>query len=208
MKLFLYSSYVISDEHNAALAGLVGKEPKDIKLAAITNSLDVYDDSDDWLVETLDSLRSQGAQVEVVDLRAWRDNRVGLREKLASKDVIWLCGGHTYYLRWILKDTGADEMIRELVEQGTVYAGWSAGAGMAGPTLQFFDFFDDPNDAPEAIYDGLGLTNIVVVPHTDLPDFAEGMKLINQQLQEAGYRTVPLTDAMALIIDGDEQQVI
>jgi dipeptidase E len=207
MKLFLYSAYVIADEHNAALARLVGKAPQDITMAAITNSLDVYDDND-WLGETLASLSRQGAQVEVVDLREWRGNRAGLREKLASKDVIWLCGGHTYYLRWILKDSGADEMIRELVRQGTVYAGWSAGAGMAGPTLRFFDYFDDPNDAPEAIYEGLGLTNVVVVPHTDLPDFAEGMKLINQQLQEAGYRTVPLTDAEAIMIDGDEETLL
>ena len=53
-------------------------------------------------------------------------------------------------------------MIRELVEQGTVYAGWSAGAGMASPTLRYFDLLDDTSEAPEVIWEGLGLTDVVV----------------------------------------------
>ena len=85
MKLFLYSSYVISTEHSVALSRLVGKEPKDITFAAIENAADVIADSKAWVDESRDSLKSQDSQVEVVDLRNWRDNRVGLREKLASK---------------------------------------------------------------------------------------------------------------------------
>jgi len=208
MKLFLYSSYVISTEHSVALSRLVGKEPKEITFAALDNAADVIPDSKAWVDESRDSLKSQGSQVEVVDLRNWRDNRVGLREKLASKDVIWLCGGHGFYLRWILRETGADDIIKELVKQGKVYAGWSAGAVVAGPTLQYFEIFDDPKDAPEVIWDGLGLTNVVVVPHIDLEEFAEGMKKINQQLKQAGHTTVPLGEAQALIINGEEQKVI
>jgi dipeptidase E len=208
MKLFLYSSYLLSSEHSTALAKLVGKESSEISFAAITNAADVFADSQEWIDESIDSLKRLGAQVEVVDLRNWRDNRMGLREELTSKDAMWLCGGHTYYLRWILKETGADEMIKELVQQGKVYVGWSAGAIMAGPTLQHFEIFDALQDAPEVIRDGLGLTNVVVIPHTDLPEFAEGMKSISQQFNQAGYSTVPLTEAQALIINGDEQKVI
>lgn len=99
-------------------------------------------------------------------------------------------------------------MIRELVEQGTVYAGWSAGAGMASPTLRYFDLLDDTSEAPEVIWEGLGLTDVVVVPHIDLDEFAEGMKEINHRLTEDGFATVPLTEAKALLIDGDTQQVL
>jgi dipeptidase E len=206
MKLFLYSSYLISAEHSTALSRLVGKAPKDITIAAIDNATDVIGDTE-WVAESRGSLAQQGSQVEVVDLRNWLDNHAGLREKLASKDVIWVCGGHGFYLRWILKATGADAIIKALVEQGTVYAGWSAGAVLAGPTLQYFDRFDDPKDAPEALWDGLALTTTVVLPHMDLGEFAEGMKQINQQLKQAGFTTAPLTEAQALIIDGDTQQV-
>jgi dipeptidase E len=191
-----------------ALCRLVNKAPEEITFAAIENSTDVIPDSETWVAQSRDALKSQGSQVEVVDLRNWQDNRVGLREKLASKDVIWLCGGHGFYLRWILKETGADDIIKELVKAGKVYAGWSAGAVVAGPTQKYFDLFDDPKDAPEVIWGGLNLTNLVVVPHIDLEDFAEGMKQINQQLKGAGYITVPLREDQALVIDGEEQKII
>ena len=45
MKLFLYSSYVISTEHSVALSWLAGKEPKEITFAAIDNAADVIPDS-------------------------------------------------------------------------------------------------------------------------------------------------------------------
>lgn len=205
MKLFLYSCYRIAPEHSTALNSLVGKDPNDITFAAIENSLDVIEGTDDWIEDSRNALIQHGGHVEPVDLREWRGNPAGLREKLASKDVIWLCGGHGFYLRWILKETGADTIIKELVEQGKVYAGWSAGAVLAGPTLRFFDLFDDPKDAPETLWDALGLTKTVIVPHTDLDEFAEGMVKINEQLLEAGFITQPLSDKQALLIDGDKQ---
>jgi dipeptidase E len=208
MKLFLYSSYLLSTEHRDALHRLVGKAPKDITFAAIENATDVEQDARDWISDSRNSIAIQDAQVEVIDLRQWRDNRTGLRAKLVSKDVIWVCGGNGFYLRWILKETGADEIIRDLVHNGTVYAGWSAGAIIAGPTLRYFDSIEDLTVTPEVFFDALNLTNIVVVPHIDVEEFAEGMKQINQQLRQAGFRTVPLMEAQALVAQENEQQVI
>ena len=61
---------------------------------------------------------------------------------------------------------------------------------------------------PQVYYDALHLTDIAVCPHMDLPEFADGMAQVEQQLRQAGMRTAPLTDAMALMIDGDEQQIL
>jgi dipeptidase E len=208
MKLFLYSSYLLSSEHSLALSRFVGKAPEDITIAAIENALDVEQDTEAWMNDTRASLQAHGAQVEVVDLRAWQNNRAGLREKLASKDVIWVCGGNTFYLRWILKQSGADTLIKELVRNGKVYAGWSAGAILAGPTLEYFDAVENVTAVPEVFFDALNLTNIVVIPHIDLEDFAEGMQKVHQQLKKTGFATVLLTEAQALVIDGDERSVI
>ncbi len=206
MKLLVYSSYLLSAAHSAALGRLVGKEPRDITIAAIANATDLIPAEERWWVaDSRDSLGQDGAQVEAIDLRNWRDDRDGLREKLASKDVIWLSGGHTYYLRWILRETGADAIIQSLVRGGTVLA---VVGVMTGPTLRGFERFDDPKEAPEVIWDGLGLTEAVVVPHMDLDEFGEGMREIERQLREAGYATVPLTEAQAFLVDGDVQEVI
>lgn len=207
MKLLLYSSYKLAPDHLDALMDLTGKAPQDITFAVISNAVDVYEQSD-WVQESVAALTVRGSQVQPVDLRKWKGNPHGLRDILAASDVIWVCGGHTYYLRWLMRETGADDVITELVRAGKVYAGWSAGACIAGPTLKYLEPFDDPKDAPEMIYEGLGLTDAVILPHVDMDDFAEGMERANQKLQREGYHTVPLREDQALLVDGDTQTLI
>ena len=126
MKLFLYSSYLMAPEHSLALSQLVGKAPASIRVAAIANATDVIPDAHAWVDESRESLKRHGAHVEPVDLRECRENPVGLRAHLARYDVLWLCGGHQFYLRWILRASGADDIITELVTHGMVYAAGGA----------------------------------------------------------------------------------
>jgi len=55
--------------------------------------------------------------------------------------------------------------------------------------------------------DGLRFTDSVVVPHMDNAKFASIIHGINDRLKADGYKTVPLGDSQALIIDGDNQRV-
>lgn len=208
MKLFL-ASLAISDSQSVELSKLVGKEAKDIKLALIENAADTYDDGHrQWVDDNRAAIQSHSFDVEIIDIRPYKDKQAELKEKLASKDVIWFGGGNTYYLRWLLKDTGVDTMLADLLKKGIVYGGGSAGAIVAGPTLKHFEAADDPNDAPEEILDGLYLTESVVVPHMDNEKFASVIHGINDKLKADGYNTVPIGDKQALIIDGDEQRII
>jgi len=83
-------------------------------VAYIENAYDVYNDEAS-LIEGRDVIRGKGYDVELVDLRQWLNQRDGLHEKLAGKDMFLLTGGNPYYLRWLIKATGADEMITELI---------------------------------------------------------------------------------------------
>lgn len=209
MKLFLYSfAFTLSDKQAEVLANLIGKRPEDTSLAVIDNAADVVPDSSGWVRDTHKILEAKGFRIEAVNLKDWQDDKAGLREKLSGKDAIWVNAGNTYYLRWIMKQSGADEIIIELVKQGKVYAGWSAGAVVAGPTLEHFEHMEDTGEIPEVVTDGLGLTNAVVVPHMDNPDFAEAAKKVNQALTVSGYSTQPLTDSQALVIDGDSRRIV
>ena len=207
MKLFL-SSLAISDSQSVELAKLVGKPPKDIKLALIENAADTYDGSRAWVDSNRAAIQSHNFDVEIVDIRQYKGKLPELKEKLATKDVIWFGGGNTYYLRWLLKDTGVGELVTELVKQGLVYGGGSAGAIIAGPTLKHFEAADDPKEAPEVIYGGLGFTDSVVVPHMDNAKFAAIIHGINNKLKADGYKTVPLGDAQALVVANGGQKVI
>jgi dipeptidase E len=208
MKLLL-SSFNTSPSQDAALAAITGKRLSELKAAYIENAYDVYEDEAS-LIEGREELRAKGWDVELVDLRDWKSSqdREALRQKLAGKDVFLFAGGNPFYLRWLMKVTGADEIIIELVKQGKVYAGASAGGVVAGPTLRFFDTLDDPNAAEEIIWDGLNLTEIVVIPHIDNEEFGAGCRQAGEALKAAGYMTWPITDAQALLINGDHVEVV
>ncbi|MCI0549423.1 MAG: peptidase E [Anaerolineae bacterium] len=209
MKLLL-SSFPVSTPHQVkVLAALGGKPIAEIKIAYIENAYDVYDDEES-LIKGREELRAKGWDVELVDLRNWKNlqDREALRQKLESKDVFLFAGGNPFYLRWLLKVTGADEIITDLVKQGKVYSGASAGGVVAGPTLRFFDNQDDPNEAEEVIWDGLNLTQIVPIPHIDNKEYGAGCREAGEALKAEGYTTQPITDAQALVINGDHFEVI
>ena len=207
MKLFL-ASLAINDQQAIELAKLVGKDQKDIRLALIENAADGEDDPKEWVAQNREMIQSHAFAVEIIDLNQYRDDPDGLKAKLTSADVIWCGGGNTYYLRWLLKETGADKIISQHVKLGKVYGGGSAGAIVAGPTLEHFDAADDKDAAPELIMDGLHFTDSVIVPHMDNAKFASIIHGINDKLKADGYKTVPLGDAQALIIDGESQRVV
>ena len=207
-KLFLYSMNV-TPQQCEWLTKLAGKRPNKIKIAVIENATDIIEGDTGWQAGFRDMLSVNGYQLEQIDLRQWYDNTKDLEKKLAEKEVIWLGGGHTYYLRWILKRSGADKIITKLINEGKVYAGWSAGAIMAGPTTRFFDAMgDDPAEAPEKIDEGLLLTDIAVVPHRDHPDFKKGAAKANELLTKTGYRSVLLGDSEVLVVDGNQYMII
>jgi len=201
MKLFL-SSMAISPFQAPIFNNLVGKDPEDIKLALIENATDPYDnDTTDWQLESREAIKACGYYVELVDLREFRGDTKSLHDKLVSKDALWLGGGNTFYLRWILRDTGADEVITQLIRSGLVYGGGSAGAIVAGPTLRYFEDADDPGDAPEVILEGLGLCETVVVPHIGNAHYGQVVQKANALLIADGYKTAPITDDGEFVVD-------
>jgi dipeptidase E len=207
-KLFLYSLSV-SPRQCTELTKLAGKEPGEIRIGLIENAADIIPNSGDWLGGFRSMLTDNGYRIEPIDLKQWLDDAPGLYQKLNSKYVIWLGGGHTYYLRWILQRSGSDKMIKAFVENGKVYAGWSAGAIVAGPTTLYFDLMgDDPADAPEFISNGLQLTDTVVVPHFLNPDYNRAAIKTNAQLRAAGFSTCTLKDNEVFLVSGKEEWVI
>lgn len=208
MKLFL-ASVAISKSQATELAKFVSKKPGDIKLALIENAADTYPEGTRaWVDDNRTVIQSHNFDVEIVDIREYKGKLPELKNKLAAKDVIWLGGGNTYYLRWLLKDTGVDELLTDLAKQGIVYGGGSAGAIIAGPTLKHFETADDPGDAPEVLLDGLHFIDAVVVPHMDNAKYAAVVRDINDRLVADGFKTVPLGDAQAVVIDGGEQKIV
>lgn len=207
-KLFLYSMHSLQNDFSQ-LDILTGKKPVKTTISAITNAADIIDGSEQWLPGMVEILENKGYCTKLVDLNYFSNETEKLSDIFSDSDVIWVCGGHTFYLRWILKKSGADKAIIKQVENGKVFSGWSAGAVIAGPTIKYFDLMgDNPKDVPEVIYEGLNLNKKIIVPHFDNPDFKTGAIQTNQKHLDAGFDTIPLNDSQAILVEDDKVRII
>ena len=68
-----------------------------------------------------------GYVFELIDLRDWRAERSGLQAHLEQFDAFLLTGGNPYHLRSLMKLTGADQVLTDVVRAGAVYAGAERG---------------------------------------------------------------------------------
>jgi peptidase E len=124
----------------------------------------------------------------------WLDvNNVAAIGDINRFDAIYVCGGNTFFLMKKLKDTGLDKKIIELVNQGRVYVGVSAGSVIAGPVISIAGPFDE-NEVGLKDMTGLNLVNEVITPHYDKKE----KSIIDEFIEKLPYKVIPITDNQAL----------
>ncbi len=205
MKMYL-SSYRIPVVDR--LAQLVGKPVNEISIALIPNAGDYYAPRAKAykINDILTYHRDKGlVHTDVVDLINYR-NPILLKQELADYDVVWASGGNTFCLRQEMKRSGLENFITELLDDGLVYGGDSAGAVVVGTSLRGIESVDIPDFAEERVYDGLGLIKSVIIPHIGNEFFKEA----NQQTHDEhkGKDIIELSDAEALIVDGANREIV
>lgn len=104
-------------------------------------------------------------------------------------DVVYVCGGNTFYLMKKLKETGLGEKIIDLINAGKIYVGVSAGSIVAGPDISIASSGDE-KDVDLDDMRGLGLTQVVVSPHY----VSEEAGIIEDFKQKLNYDILPLAD--------------
>lgn len=204
MKLYL-SSYRVPVPND--LFALLSKPPAQCRVAVIPNAKDYKLPEERWLKidELVSDLGKLGLACEVIDLREY-DAGDQLYELLKGFDVLWLAGGNSFVLRAEMRRSGLDRVINRLLDEGKVYCGESAGAIVAGLTLQGSEVGDEPQLADQVIWEGLHLTDRIIAPHADSPDFLEYVNHM-KKLYKDSDRVVYLNDNQALVIDGSRQHI-
>ena len=84
-----------------------------------------------------------------------------------SFDVVYVCGGNTYYILDRLRKTGFDKLIKKLVEKNKIYIGVSAGSIIAGPNIKIAGWGSegDANEVGLKDLTGFNFTKISFFPH-------------------------------------------
>lgn len=160
-------------------------------------------------------LESIGLLPTEIDLRDYFGKQNELKAQLAKYDLIWVRGGNVFILRRAFKQSGADIIIKELIEKNDiVYGGYSAGVDILQPHLRGIELVDSPDVVPagydaEVIWDCMGLLTYCVAPHyrSDHPESADIDKVVNNYI-ENHIPFIALRDGEAIVVEGNSQTVV
>lgn len=204
MKLYLSSIRIPAPEELAALLG----KPLDTATAALIPNAKDYYSKRAWeftINSRMDYMRSLGLNVEAVDLKDYSEGS-RLSDKLSKYDLIWAMGGNTFMLRYEMKRSGFDEIIQGLLNQGVVYGGDSAGALVAGLSINGIEAADEPEFAEEVIDNGMGIVPLSILPHADNPEFLEIVPTFRKLHQDE--EVIELKDSQAVIFENGTHRIV
>lgn len=189
------------------LSNLLEKPLSETKVALIPNAKDYFSERA-WnytINSQIKYLNGFGLTTEVVDLKDFTDAS-DLTAKLSGYDLIWAMGGNTFMLRYEMHRSGFDEAIKQLLKDGHVYGGYSAGALVAGLSINGIESADEPEFAEEVINNGIGLVPFSIFPHADDVEFSKSAPLFNRLHQDE--TVIELKDSQAVIFDRGGHHVV
>jgi len=119
--------------------------PKDqMRIGYITTAYQVSRNNFSFFDNYKKKVIDEGYNLEEIDIKDKSEE--DLREFFKDKNVIHIEGGNTFYLLKIIRETGFDKILKELINEGKVYIGTSAGAYIACPTIEVSIWNKDGKD--------------------------------------------------------------
>lgn len=124
-------------------------------------------------------------------------------ELIKQAKIIYVCGGNTFRLMKALRDTGADELMKEFCQKSDgIYIGVSAGSIIVGQSIASAVGHDENKVGLEDLT-ALRLINDVLIVHYEDAMYKEVL-----DLEQNFPKVRTLTDSQALIISDANEQLI
>jgi len=142
MKLILASDFSFLLKYGYNLTGI----PKDqMKIGYVTTASKGARNFSQTVQEVIvPAIKENGYYFEEIDIKDKSKNE--LRNFFKDKNIIHIEGGNTFYLLKAIRETGFDEILKELLNEGRVYIGTSAGSYIMCPTIEVANWNDDGRD--------------------------------------------------------------
>jgi dipeptidase E len=176
------------------------KSPSEMRLTYIPTATEVEKGDTQWSDDDRQALIDAGFQVS--DFTVTGKNKQEVQQMLDNTDFVFVSGGNTFYLLQEMRKSGFAELIKGYVDNGLLYGGTSAGSVVAGPDIALIKGLDNPALAPElSDYTGLGLVDVVVLPHWGSAHFQDRYQKMMQSGYKKGLKLVLLTDDQYLLVN-------
>lgn len=174
------------------------KNPDQIRVLRITTACrDVPDTS--YIEKGMKAWADLGMELEDFDIKGKDQDEI--RQALKDKDVVFVTGGNGFQLLLAIRESGFEQVVREFLSQGGVYAGASSGAYVAGPSI-------DQHALIKADWNTVGLTDFTAM---NLVPFLvkchltkERLKIYRKKFQNLKHPIRLLTDGQFLVVENGQ----
>lgn len=207
MKLILASSGFYTKEAVEQCIKFVGKPAKEISFGVINEAYVPYHFPHDWVIDDLISIKENFSNnIELIPLSLEINE---IENRLSNKDVIFVIGGNTAYLKIVFDKSGFSTLLPKLLDN-KVYVGSSADSMILGhcPTRDTL-LKTSGEDDDFSVTNYLNLLNFSIIPHIHgrftLPN-ADKQVTIESGKQQ--YSVYGISDTAAIIVDDNETYVV
>lgn len=141
MKLILASDLSFLLKYGYKLTGISKNE---MKIGHITTAYKVSRSNIEFFKKVSEIIKENGYDMEDFDIEG--KTKEEIKDFFKDKNVIHIEGGNTFYLLKAIRETGFADILKELLDEGRVYIGTSAGSYIMCPTIEVSDWNPDGKD--------------------------------------------------------------
>lgn len=169
----------------------------EIKLSHITTASKVQEDTS-YVARQLKVMEDVGFTLEnIQELDIEGKTEEELRELLSGQDIIFVQGGNTFYLLKAIRESGFDKVVEDLIGQGVIYIGVSAGSYVACPTIEVANW----KGLDENVVELKDLTAMNLVPFNVFVHYQPSLQnLVKEKVGSLKEPLRILSDNQALLI--------
>ena len=208
MKLLLTSKEKFLIAKGYDLLGM----PKDkLKIGYITTALKATANTKylSYMKEFETEMRESNILFEEFDIEG--KNEKEIQEFFKDKNVVQVTGGNTFYLLKSVRESGFDKVLKNLLNNGLVYIGSSAGSYIMCPTIEVAGWKMDRDRHGLTDFTALGYIPFLLKCHyTD-----DSKEDVLEKIKDLKYPLRILRDDQAFLVEddrvtfiGDEGEVI
>lgn len=196
MKLLLASNgqFLIEESYQ-----LLGVPKEQIKIGYVTTAAKGTHDTS-YLEKHKKAFRQNGYNFEEIDIEG--KSKDELHKFFEDKNIIHIEGGNTFYLLQVIRKTGFDEVLKNLINAGKIYVGTSAGASIMGPTIDLSKWI--PKGAKPQDIIALGYVPFIIKAHYTPEKELE----IRRALKTLQHPVRLLQDGQAILVEDDSYKFV
>ncbi len=198
MKLILASDLSFLLKYGYDLTGI----PKDkMKIGYITTAS--KGDRGDFSRKLKDVIKENGYPIEEIDIE--NKTKEEIKNFFKDKNIIHMEGGNTFYLLKAIRETGFSEVLKELLGEGKVYIGTSAGAYIMCPTIEVSNW----NETGKDRFNITDFTALNYVPFLLKVHYTDEQEIkITEKIKTSKYPLRILRDGQGILVENNEYTFI